>query len=277
MEIVKGFFDYCVSEKCATSGNFEEVAKRLLQLGYRTIAINQIVDENNLEPKKKKKKGEIRDVVPVPLQVKMIEGCEKLRVLNRLTIIFSNQEIINKILKSPNYRKYNVVAVQPISQAALQFTCSSIDADIFSYDPETKPNFKLNRKLYNQLVERGFYFELLYSPAIQASSQRKNVIAMSHFYHSYGKSRNIIISSGATSTFLLRSPYDVVNLGFLFGLSEEQSKNAIGNFGKNVYIHGVGRRHGKSIILVEDIASSEGLEQDDEMELDQPAHKRCKQ
>lgn len=93
-----------------------------------------------------------------------------------------------------------------------QFTCSSIDADIISYDPENKPNFRFNRKLYNQLVEKGFYFELLYSPAIQDSSQRKNVIAMSHLYHSYGKSRNVIVSSGATNSFLLRSPYDIVNL-----------------------------------------------------------------
>lgn len=41
-------------------------------VGYRTIAINQVVEEANLETKKKKKKGEIRevsDVVPAPFEV----------------------------------------------------------------------------------------------------------------------------------------------------------------------------------------------------------------
>lgn len=41
-------------------------------MGYRTIAINQVVDEANLETKKKKKKGETRevgDVVPPPIDL----------------------------------------------------------------------------------------------------------------------------------------------------------------------------------------------------------------
>lgn len=42
-------------------------------MGYRTIAINQIIDGNDLEQKKKKKKGETRqtpsDPVPEPFKV----------------------------------------------------------------------------------------------------------------------------------------------------------------------------------------------------------------
>lgn len=43
-----------------------------VSVGYRTVAINQVIDEANLEPKKKKKKGETReiaDVVPAPFEV----------------------------------------------------------------------------------------------------------------------------------------------------------------------------------------------------------------
>jgi len=285
MEVVKGFFDYCIADSCVTSGNFEKTAKRLLELGYRTIAVNQIIDEANLEQKKKKKKGESRDVtdvVPCPVDIKKIEGCDELKILNRLTIVFSNQDIINKIIKSPNFKKFHIVAVQPTTQQAFQFTCSSIEADIFSFDPENKLTYKLNRKLYNQLVDRGFHFEILYSPAVQDSTKRKNTIAVSHMYHSYGKSKNIIISSGATNDFLLRSPYDIINLGLILGLGEEKAKNAILNSGRNVFIRAVGRRHGKVIMLaknaeetcMEDEASSDN--EVEEMELE-PAQKKSKQ
>lgn len=93
-----------------------------------------------------------------------------------------------------------------------KYTCNNIDADILSYDPENKVSYKLTRKMYNQLVEKGYHYELLYAPAIQDSTQRKNMIHISHLYHSFGKSRNIIVSSGATNRMLLRGPYDIINL-----------------------------------------------------------------
>lgn len=70
----------------------------------------------------------------------------------------------------------------------------------------------MNRKLYNVLKDRNVYFELMYSPAIRDSTSRKNIIHMSHLYHAYGKSKNIIISSSAAEAFQVRSPYDVINL-----------------------------------------------------------------
>lgn len=94
----------------------------------------------------------------------------------------------------------------------VQFTCSTFEADIFTIDPESKFTLRLTRKLYNQLVDRGYHFELLYSPAIEDSTKRKNIIHISHLYHSFGKSKNIIFSSGAQSHLNIRSPYDVINL-----------------------------------------------------------------
>lgn len=45
-------------------------------VGYRTVAVNQVIADSSLEPKKKKKKGEPRDaidIVPSPIEVKSIE------------------------------------------------------------------------------------------------------------------------------------------------------------------------------------------------------------
>ncbi|GJQ86603.1 hypothetical protein Trydic_g7836 [Trypoxylus dichotomus] len=266
--------------------------KLLIEQGYRTIAINQVLEEANLEPKKKKKKGEPRDVgdiVPAPIDVTKYEDSGVLKILNRLTIIFSNQDIFSKITKSPNYKKYHIIAILPLTQNAIQFTCSNIDADILSYDPENKISYKLTRKIYNQLVDKGFYFEILYAPAIQDSAQRKNMIQTSHIYHTYGKSKNIIISSGATSSMLLRGPYDIINLGIIFGLSEEQAKNSILHCGRNVYLNSLGRSCGKTIMFVENVCETietngrnnvkENIieDEDEEMELEQPAQKKTKQ
>lgn len=66
--------------------------------------------------------------------------------------------------------------------------------------------------MYNQLIEKGFHYEILYAPVIQDSTQRKNMIQTSHIYHSFGKSKSVIISSGATSRMLIRGPYDIINL-----------------------------------------------------------------
>lgn len=66
--------------------------------------------------------------------------------------------------------------------------------------------------MYNQLVERGYHFELLYSPAIIDSTNRKNLIHAAHLFHSFGKSKNIIISSGANNLAYIRNPYDIVDL-----------------------------------------------------------------
>lgn len=70
----------------------------------------------------------------------------------------------------------------------------------------------MNRKMYNQLVDRGYHFELLYSPAIVDSTKRKNLIHAAHLFHSFGKSKNIIFSSGAENALQIRNPYDIINL-----------------------------------------------------------------
>lgn len=87
-----------------------------------------------------------------------------------------------------------------------------MEADILTFNAENKLLYKLSRKLYNQLISKRYHFEILYAGAILDSTKRKNTIYMSHLYHTYGKSKNVIISSGANSEDLIRSPYDVINL-----------------------------------------------------------------
>lgn len=78
-------------------------------MGYRTIAVNQTVEDGIIEPRKKKKKGEPREtqeVVPVPYDLSSVKEIAKklkfqdFQVFNRLTIVFSNQESLHKIVSN---------------------------------------------------------------------------------------------------------------------------------------------------------------------------------
>ncbi|KYB27157.1 ribonuclease P protein subunit p30 [Tribolium castaneum] len=288
---VRGFFDYGVSEHCLDNNKYESTIKLLYDFGYRTIAINQTIDANELEQKKKKKKGELRegpsDFVPEPYKITPLEGYEDLTILNRLTIIFSNQDVMHKITKSSHYKKYHIIAVLPETVQANAFVCSSFEADILCFRPENKNHIKRSRKMYKQLIDRGYHFEIPYAPAIEDAALRRNIIHMAHLYHIFIKSRNVIVSSLAERPSLLRGPYDIINLGLIFGLNEEQAKNSITTCGRKVFINSVGRKHGKAVMFAENVEKEESSndceiidcvdESEEDMEIDQPALKKVKQ
>nr|CAI5864662.1 unnamed protein product [Callosobruchus analis] len=293
----KGFYDLCIQDTYFNEDNLQKHLSALYNYGYRTIAINQLIDDGDTEPKKKKKKGEARepqDVVPIPFDLTKLEQLvnklefDSFVILNRLTIQFANLETLHRITKSPNFKKFHIVAAAPTTPQALAHTCSTLEADIFTFDPENKFTLRLNRKMYYQLVDRGYHFELQYAPAILHSTKRKNLIHAAHLFHMFGKSRNIIISSGADRLDLLRGPYDIINLGLIFGLSELQCKTAITHCTRKTVINSVGRRHGKAVMFVENVEKSpEVIEKDSDVEMiddsdedvmivDQPKSKKTK-
>lgn len=113
---------------------------------------------------------------------------------------------------SQNIKKYDILAALPLTQTAFQLACGQFDVDIITFDFENKNELRISRKLYNQAVSRNTYFEIMYAPAILDSGIRKNIIHMSHIYHSNGRSKNIIISSWGGDPLHVRGPYDIINL-----------------------------------------------------------------
>nr|AEE61874.1 unknown [Dendroctonus ponderosae] len=285
-----GFYDLNVHESCLEPAVRVVTLQTLYNLGYRTIAVNQVVEvDAHPETKKKKKKGEPRDVwadvLPEPCNLQELRklavdlNVKNVTFLNRLTLIFASQDSLHRYLKSSNFKKYDIIAVIPTTTPALMFTCSNLDADIIGFNPQNKLTLRMNRKIYTQLVDKGYHFELTYSSAIQDSTKRKNLIHLSHLYHTFGKSKNIIFSSAAESHMFIRSPYDVTSLGLLFGLNELQSKNAILHNPKNVILNAIGRQHGKAVMMVENTEPmdlDEPIVLDSDEDPDEPAQKKSK-
>ncbi|XP_022825098.1 ribonuclease P protein subunit p30 [Spodoptera litura] len=254
-----GFCDLSVSK------NFEPDKLHLIEkLGFNTIAINSHVEEPSDEPKKKKKKGETRDkkdyVPPPPSVIK--DTSSKLNILQRVTIEFSDSSISHKINQSENLKQYDIIAVLPKTLQAFQYACASMDIDIITFEPECRIPFKISRKLYTQAVDRGIFFEIMYSPAIRDSTCRKNIISTAHIYHAVGKSRNIVVTSGAENYMQVRDVHDVINLGFLLGLNSNESLEVVRNNARRLILKAEARKHGKHYILVDSINDDSKMSED---------------
>ncbi|KAG8263186.1 Ribonuclease P protein subunit p30 [Homalodisca vitripennis] len=268
-------FGFCDLNISIPSHQFKEKClEELVSLGYKTVALNTTVYEEKNETSKKKK-SQNKEVIPPPqatLDSEEVQG--KLQILQRITLHFSDANQLQKLTKSENTKKYDIVSVVPKSFTAFQLACACKDIDLISFDASEHPIF-MNRKTYNLAVANSIYFEVPYAPAIADSGKRRTTIQVAHAYHTYGKSKNIILSSGITDFLKLRSPYDVANLypfitstmghstpfwftvlscfmplALLFGLSEEQAKNSMLDTCRALILRAEGRRFSRTAMTM---------------------------
>ncbi len=249
---------------------------QLVRLGYNTIAVNVEVSQDQLTSKAKQNKSKkakldpeasaaaanlMLDFPPAP-KIELTEsglGHTRARLLTRLTIAFQDNNFIPVVSQSETVRGYDLLAVRPSDAQAMQaFLKSSLTADLVaspsSIEGDAK-DVKWTRKLYAECVERHMFFEVCYAPCIRDSTARRRTIALAHNYHAVGKSKNVIVSSGGRRTIELRGPHDVANLGFLFGLSEQQGKAAASGMAARAIRSAEGRKVGPFRATVEKIDS----------------------
>ncbi|XP_017154955.1 ribonuclease P protein subunit p30 [Drosophila miranda] len=246
MEQTKPFFDFCVPFN-KDDKQMRAILNELVELGYKTIAIDQSFDHSK---KDAGKRGS--EMFPTPHSIEHLrkEFADKLRILQRITILYVDVNLSHAMSVSYNLRKFNLIAGQPKTDAALTHCCTTFTGDIITFDPVAGSRLSVNRKAYQVAVRRGMFFEIKYAPAIADSNNRKDMIKMAQNYSIKGKSKNIVLSSGAEHEFQLRGPYDVANLAFIFGLSEDQGKNAVDRFCRQIFLRAESRRLGKTIMFV---------------------------
>lgn len=136
----------------------------------------------------------------------------KIKILQRLSIIYANGAVSHDMNISLNLRKYHVIAAQPMSEGALQHACSTFNGDIINVVSEDAKISLISHKYYQMAARRGMFFELRYAPAIRDSNQRKDFISVGYNLVSNRKAKNVVITSGVLNAFQVRGPYDVANL-----------------------------------------------------------------
>ncbi|XP_045597688.1 ribonuclease P protein subunit p30 [Procambarus clarkii] len=248
MKLARGFCDLNI---CATDTDLKQTVLKALSMGYQTVAINREVTDESTSDKKKRKKGEF-PVVPSPPKFELSK--EDLRqhnitrepvILTRITVTYSDpgSAFLSKFREV--IKQYDIIAFTPTTEGALKQTvCQTlVDVDIISLNPEDR-NTRFARKLLRLAVERDIYFELSYGPCITNSCSRQQTITLSHLLHQCSRSANIIVTSRARIPSHLRYPYDVMNLGRFFGLTEPAAKEAIVSQSHNVVYCAAARRKG---------------------------------
>ncbi|CAL4083429.1 unnamed protein product, partial [Meganyctiphanes norvegica] len=229
MHKARGFCDLNIV--FTTVEDTKQTVLKAAQLGYRTIAVNlEVTDESNSKQKKKKE-------CECPTPPSIVLTAEDLKrynlrqppvILTRITITYSDPGS-RLIYKSKYKNLYDIMAYTPTTENAMKQLCqpSAHDPDIISLDPNIS-ECRYARKLIKSAIKKDTYFEISYSGCLgDTSVSRRNTIQLAQNLHQIARSMNIIVTSRARHPSQLRAPYDVINLGRFFALTEAGAKEAI--------------------------------------------------
>nr|XP_046233555.1 ribonuclease P protein subunit p30 isoform X2 [Scatophagus argus] len=244
-------------------------------LGFSTVAINYM-----FEPTAKKKQDipsptPINDLID---QLPVVQGRSRpIRVLNRLTIVMSDSSHFRS--SAAEYRRFDLLAVQPTTEKLFHAACMTYDVDIICIPVTEKLPFFFKRAPVNGAVDRGLVFEISYSAAIRDSTMRRYTIANANTLMDTCKGKNVILSSAAQRPLELRGPYDITNLGLLFGLSDGDAKEAVSSTCRSAVLHAETRKTASGIIHTVQSCSDSSLQQEAPpaaAECEAPAAKKAK-
>ncbi|XP_041124902.1 ribonuclease P protein subunit p30-like [Polyodon spathula] len=209
----------------------QNIIETAARLGYSTVAINHVV---NLQEKKQglQDVGKPTCVAELFTSPPIVQGKSKpIKIITRLTLVVSEGSHCNELVSK-----------------TLQTACMTLDVDIIEIIMTEKQQFNFRRSPVNAAIDRGIVFELVYSPAIKDSTMRRYTISNSLSLMNISKGKNIIISSEAEKPLELRGPYDIANLGLLFGLSEGDAKAAISTNCRKALLHGETRKTAQGVV-----------------------------
>jgi ribonuclease P/MRP protein subunit RPP1 len=153
-----------------------------------------------------------------------------MRVLRRCTLVVAEPSENHRLAALAAH--YDLLAVRPASERALQQACQTLDAALISLDLTQRFPFHFRRPLLRGAIARGVRVELCYAPGIAAAAAadamaRRNVISNATQLIRATRGRGIVISSEARAAAQLRGPFDLVNLAAVWGLSSEQGREAV--------------------------------------------------
>ncbi|XP_072335123.1 ribonuclease P protein subunit p30 isoform X2 [Scyliorhinus torazame] len=222
----------------------QSLIENAAHLGYSTVAINHVAE----------------------FQGKKLEIAKPIAV----TELYPSPPIVQRIT-SPHTRSYDIVAVLPKTEKLFHVACMTLDIDLICINVIEKQPFHFRRPSVNGAIERGIYFELAYSPAIKDSTMRRYTISNALSLMQICKGKNIIMSSAAERPLELRGPYDIANLGLLFGLTEGDAKAALSTNCRAALLHGETRKTALGVIYT--VKKASATEEKDE---GTPLSKRAK-
>ncbi|EPS44651.1 hypothetical protein H072_1343 [Dactylellina haptotyla CBS 200.50] len=188
----------------------------LAELGYNAIALNQTI--TGKIPAKIANIANLIPETPFPEQ-------SSIRFLRRVTIVLDDPSQNYGLASLSN--NFDIVAVRPTDEKLLLQACTSLECDLISLDLSIRHPFHFKYKVLGQAISRGIRFEITYGASINDSTSRRNLLQNAAALIRATKGKGIVISSEARKATLCRAPFDVINLATLWGLNQENGKDAI--------------------------------------------------
>ncbi|KAG1695274.1 hypothetical protein DVH05_020653 [Phytophthora capsici] len=219
----------------------------LQRLGYATVCVN--VDcEGNQKPKpvtalpglpqsaQKDKSGKTAKkarlytaALASGLNLKDASVTKKELPKQRKRITLKVEEVadVQKLTASDIVKGYDVVAAEAATPKVFQFLCEQADIDLITFDVTNRLPFQIKRPWIAAAIKRDIYFEITYTPCLGDTAGRRYFFSNASNLVRLTGGKNLVFSSGATRDILLRSPYDIINIGLLSGLKYGQALDAI--------------------------------------------------
>lgn len=186
-------------------------------VGYRKIALNVKVSS-------------IVNIPQPPNVPTNISEDRKFEIYTRLTVKIDDSLQMHKLMKSDAQMKYDLLSIEIGNNEKLlnQFCGGHLNCDILSLElTNPKICFPLRKANLNLPREKGIMFEICYRDLLSSQSIRINTISNARLLVEKCKGKNVLFSSGAKYKLDFRSPVDVSNLGELFGMKPNLSKEAV--------------------------------------------------
>lgn len=250
------FVDVSVSARTSESQN--EIAKLEHQLGFRRFCLNTEIDSiwTPNPGKKKKKKGDDEaetPASPIPPPTKRHLNLEDSRAFTRLTFPLTDSIQLNK-MATPTVLSYDILATEPADEKLFHKVCTEsehIDLITFNFLAGGAPAFKLQPGVVKVAQERGIHFEISIGPGLRTSTNAKqSLIAYARKIVRATKGKNVILSVGALKSSEVRGPYDIMNLGVLFGMNQSQARNAVTKNFDSLLRHSLSRKSGGGVVTL---------------------------
>uniref|UniRef100_A0A131Z1G7 Ribonuclease P/MRP protein subunit RPP1 n=1 Tax=Rhipicephalus appendiculatus TaxID=34631 RepID=A0A131Z1G7_RHIAP len=241
------------SEKLDKANVIKKI-KTAFQLGFDVVALNVVIGADQLGAKNR---------IPEPPQYSLAHPDlqpltprnRRLKILTRLTANLTDGAESHRLFQSPVTKKYDILAISVTQEKMFQGMCNQGEFDIVCLPLDDRLPFVVKRTQYGAATGRGLFFEIQYAPCIRDENSLRNTIANCQTLMHAGKGKGIIITSGAWMPQELRGPNDAANLGFLFGLSECTTREAVFGNCKGVIKHSETRRKvDRSIIFSKTVA-----------------------
>jgi ribonuclease P/MRP protein subunit RPP1 len=179
---------------------------------------------------------------------------DRIKLLSRVTIEISESKEIFQFSNPNNALKsYDIIAIAPRTEQMFDVACGDVNVDIISINYDEKVNFALKKSSILSAIDRNMFFEITFNEFIKDDNKRGIFISNVMLLLDVTKGKNVIISSGSSSFYYHRSPYDIITIfETIFDMKKDDVQKLISDNCEKVVLKSIQRKYFKTVIALDD-------------------------